>query len=69
MQGVMRDIHALLNESPAAAGEGGANVHPHGRDESIAQRLATAEHEFEATHPTLAGIVGSVIDALARMGI
>ena len=25
--------------------------------------------DFEASHPTLAGTVGSIIDALARMGI
>jgi len=69
LHGVMRDIHTLLNAPPAAEGEGGAEAARTRHDESIAQRLATAEREFEATHPTLAGIVGSVIDALARMGI
>jgi hypothetical protein len=36
---------------------------------SLAQRLSDATLEFEASHPTLSGAVGSVIDALSRMGI
>jgi len=36
---------------------------------SMVGRLTTAAEEFEGTHPTLAGLVGSVIDALSRMGI
>jgi hypothetical protein len=36
---------------------------------SLAQRLSEATLEFEASHPTLSGTVGSVIDALSRMGI
>lgn len=35
----------------------------------IGQQLAQAAREFEQSHPILAGTVGSVIDALARMGI
>lgn len=36
---------------------------------SLTGRLAEAAKRFEATHPTLSGTVGSVIDALAQMGI
>jgi chromosome segregation ATPase len=36
---------------------------------SLPNRLTSAAREFEETHPHLAGLVGSVIDALSRMGI
>jgi len=36
---------------------------------SLAERLSHLAHDFEASHPTLSGGVGSIIDALARMGI
>jgi Domain of unknown function (DUF4404) len=36
---------------------------------SLTRRLGEAALEFEASHPTLAGTVGSVIDALGQMGI
>ena len=35
----------------------------------LGERLSDAARSFEATHPTLAGTISSVIDALARMGI
>jgi len=62
LQDLADEIHALLNE-PASAAPGQS------RHTSIVARLGDAEREFEATHPTLAGIVGSIIDALGRMGI
>ena len=37
--------------------------------ESFVAQLRQATERFEDTHPTLSGIVGSVIDALGRMGI
>ena len=36
---------------------------------SIVSRLTEAARHFEESHPTLSGTVGSVIDALAQMGI
>jgi hypothetical protein len=36
---------------------------------SVVRRLADAARGFESTHPMLAGAIGSVIDALGRMGI
>ena len=36
---------------------------------SLIERLAATTRNFEETHPTLSGAVGSVIDALSRMGI
>jgi hypothetical protein len=43
-------------------------THPAG-ESSFAERLSETARHFEDTHPNLAGMVGSVIDALARMGI
>lgn len=37
--------------------------------ESLTSQLAGVAQDFEVSHPTLSGMVGSVIDALARMGI
>ena len=44
---------------------------PTGGDEhrSMVEQLGDAVLKYEATHPTLAGNLGSVIDALAQMGI
>jgi uncharacterized protein DUF4404 len=39
------------------------------RQSGLAQRLTEMARHFEETHPTLSGTLGSVIDALARMGI
>ncbi|HEY2838801.1 MAG TPA: DUF4404 family protein [Pirellulales bacterium] len=36
---------------------------------SLIARLRAAEHAFEATHPTLAGVIGGLIDILGQMGI
>lgn len=65
------EIHALLDDrddkrrSSVAADEG-ASSHP---EPSIIDRLRSAERHFEESHPTLSGVVGSVIDALSRIGI
>lgn len=40
-----------------------------GESSTIGERLSNAAQEFEETHPALAGAVGSVVDALSRMGI
>src|SRR5262245_37530992 len=68
LAGVVTDIHALLANPEPAHGAAAAAA-PARDQESIVARLSTAEQQFEATHPTLAGIVGSIIDALGRMGI
>ncbi len=66
LQDLANEIRALLDaSSPAVVTSGPADP----RQTSLAARLADAEREFEATHPTLSGIVGSIIDALGRMGI
>lgn len=37
--------------------------------ESLLQRLRDAAHDFEESHPALAGNLGSLIDTLGRTGI
>lgn len=36
---------------------------------SVTERLSNAVLQYEASHPGLAGNLGSIIDALAQMGI
>ncbi|MBI3465221.1 MAG: DUF4404 family protein [Planctomycetes bacterium] len=58
----VQDIHARL--------EGGADTESDSEPpESIPDRLSEAIGHFEGSHPTLAGTLGSIIDALSRMGI
>ena len=58
----LRDIQMALQAraagNPPAAGT-----------DSVAQRLQEAAREFEENHPALSGTIGSLIDALGRMGI
>lgn len=37
--------------------------------ESLIEQLGQSARHFEESHPTLSGIIGSLIDALGRMGI
>jgi hypothetical protein len=54
--------------APPTAPAGGAKPGTE-QEETIVDRLSAAQRHFEQTHPTIAGIVGSVINALSRMGI
>ena len=65
LEGVMTDIDQVLRNKPSTA----TAVVPTPDQKSLVQRLTSAEKEFEETHPTLAGIVGSLLDAISRMGI
>ncbi len=76
LQAILQDIQALLAEanlpqsSSASQTAASGSAPPSGRSrESLVGRLASAEREFQATHPSLAALVGSVIDALGEMGI
>ena len=51
------DIHDALGEESS------------GDSSSIVGRLNEAARHYEETHPTLSGIIGSIIDTLGRMGI
>lgn len=60
---VRSQLSAALHDIQTALASKGAP------GESLLQRLRDAAHDFEESHPALAGNVGSLIDALARMGI
>lgn len=63
---VLADIDRVLAEmgEEPPAGERAQQT-----SESLIGRLADAARHFEESHPTLFGSIGSVIDALSRMGI
>lgn len=66
LQQIMADIEQVLAQQ---GGEAQAPEEVPHTPESLVQRLGDAARSFEETHPTLSGAVGSVIDALSRMGI
>ena len=59
LRATMNDIRKVLDEETETADE----------EPSFTGRLSEAAEQFESSHPTLSSIVGSAIDALARMGI
>jgi hypothetical protein len=61
-------LRATLADIEAAIASQGASS-AKGAGASIAHRLTAAAREFEDSHPALTGALGSVIDALGRMGI
>ena len=58
LENALNEIRAAIDNLPAAD-----------QHESLTGQLASVAQDFEVSHPTLSGMVGSVIDALARMGI
>ena len=75
LAGLATDIERILSDevladaatghSPLAGGSSSRVV----QRESLIARLGDAAREFEDTHPTLAGTIGSIIDALGQMGV
>ena len=63
---VAQHLEATIAEAEAALGGQSKQPHEH---ESMVARLSDAVREYEATHPSLAGNLGAIIDALGRMGI
>lgn len=59
------DIHAALEKDELPAAEQGDEQ----EDSSIVGRLTQAARHYEDSHPTLSGILGSIIDTLSNMGI
>ena len=68
MRQVMADIEQALARGEAAGQAMLAEGAPTRRG-SLARRLTEAARGFESTHPMLSGAIGSVVDALAQMGI
>ena len=63
------DIQRTLSASAAGGAATSALPVKAGQHDSLVARLSEAAREFEDTHPTLSGTIGSIIDALAGMGI
>ena len=64
---LLGDIDRLLAKS---SGAGSQAVGPTtGSDDQHADRLTDAAQRFQADHPTLAGTLEGLADALGRMGI
>jgi len=63
LQGAVADIQGTIQRREGVASQGQPS------DESIVDRLSAAARHYEETHPTLSGILGSIIDTLSRMGI
>jgi hypothetical protein len=59
LNATIREAQAVLDGKPIQPAE----------HRSIIDRLSDGVLKLEASHPTLAGNLGSVIDALGRMGI
>jgi Domain of unknown function (DUF4404) len=59
LEATITDTERALSGQPPRRGAG----------EPLTERLGEAAGDFEATHPTLSGTLGSIIDALGRMGI
>jgi hypothetical protein len=56
------DLQARLERGESTSDEERAS-------DSVPDRLTEALRHFEGSHPTLAGTLGSIIDALSQMGI
>jgi hypothetical protein len=61
---LLADIDRLRAKKPA----GGTAIAPAAGDAHV-DRLTEAAQRFQATHPTLAGTLEGLADALSRMGI
>ncbi len=61
LSGALDEIQGTLNQRQAG--------HAGHVDAGLSTRLTSAAREFEETDPQLSGLLGSVIDALSRMGI
>ena len=59
LHGAVSDIRGALDKKPKDDIE----------QSSLIGRLSQAARHYEDSHPTLSGIIGSVIDALSRMGV
>lgn len=69
-QVMLRQVTADIEQALARGGGAGQSLEREsGRRGSLAGRLADATRGFESTHPMLSGAIGSVVDALAQMGI
>ena len=64
---VLNDIQAVLDRETASMPQ--KAVTEEAVSGSVAGRLTEAARHFEEDHPTLAGTLANLVDALSRMGI
>ena len=57
LRGTLDEIHTVLKQQESEDSS------------TIIGRLNQAARHYEESHPTLSGIIGSIIDTLGRMGI
>ncbi len=77
LEAELESLDSLDTESRALLEEAAAEIHAALREKdpqqleptSLTDRLRTAVQDFEADHPTLAGVVNRIADALGQMGI
>jgi len=83
LQATLNQLHEQLKQSPelepavaehlramiVEANEALAGRRAHSGHSSLTERLSDSVLKLEASHPDLAMNLGSIIDALARMGI
>ncbi len=60
--------HLLAALAEAKAVLGGEPTQPE-KHRSLVERLSNAVLKYEASHPALAGNLGSIVDALSQLGI
>jgi hypothetical protein len=60
--------HLLSTLAEAKAVIGGEPTQPE-EHRSLVERLSNAVLKYEASHPALAGNLGSIVDALSQLGI
>jgi len=65
----LHEIEEALHRGEAVPTEGSRTSESDDEDESLLDRLREAAQHFEEEHPVLSGTIGSMIDALGRMGI
>lgn len=65
LQEALAEIQGALAAAEATPGEDRAAEAPHG----VAERLQATAAKFEATHPTLAGLLERLTDLLGAAGI
>jgi len=63
---VASHVEAILGELHAALAARGTEPLAH---RSVVERLSDAVLQYEASHPTLSGNLGSIVHGLSRMGI
>ena len=61
LRAAMAEIQAVLDRKPSSLGAR--------TETSLVRRLSQSAEHFEQSHPTLSGILGSIVDALGGIGI